>query len=139
MTEEQIHAFRAEYEGNEENMPNINTWLIQQNMDQLEAEIMTGSAQICLVDPSVYYTMKNADYLLPLTQFVDILPENDYNDYAVRLADTDFGKYQPGVQDMPADTLICFRRTGVLNKNEELTAAHEALMRAILTYRVTAE
>ncbi len=139
MTEAQINAYREQYKGNEENMPHLNTWLIQQNMDQLEAEIMTGSAQICLVDPSVYYTMKNADYLLPLTQFVDTLPANDYEDYAVRLADTDFGKYQPGVQDMPADTLICFRRTGVLNSDEELHAAHAALMRAILSYRVLSD
>lgn len=136
MTDAQIVDYKKQYEGDEENMPNLNTWLIQQNIEQLEAELMTGYAQVCLVDPAVYETMRKGDRLLPLTQFADTLPENGYEDYAVRLADTDFGKYMSGVQDMPADTLLCFRRTGVLNTDDALNEAHAALMRAILAYTV---
>ena len=139
MTDAQINDYYAAYEGNEENMPNLNTWLIKQNTDQLEAEIMSGMAQVCFVDPAAYETMLDSGFLVPLTAFADTLPENGYDNYAVRLADTDFGKYLAGVQDMPADTLLCFRRTGVLNENETRTSRNETLMRAILNYRVSAE
>ncbi len=139
MTDAQINAYYDSYKGDEENMPNLNTWLIKQNTDQLEAEIMSGMAQVCFVDPAAYETMRDSDFLVPLTAFTDTLPENGYENYAVRLADTDFGKYLPGVQDMPEDTLLCFRRTGVLNENEERTARNETLMRAILNYHVSVE
>ena len=137
MTDAQINAYYDSYKGNEDDMPYLNTWLIKQNTDQLEAEIMSGMAQICFVDPAAYETMRDGGFLMPLVAFTDDLPENAYEDYAVRLADTDFGKYLTGVQDMPEDTLLCFRRTGVLNTNEERSSRNETLMRAILNYRVT--
>lgn len=137
MTEAQIEAFREQYKDDEGNMPNLNIKLIQQNMDQLESELMAGRSQICLVDPSVFALMEASDYLIPLTEFTDNLPENEFDDLGVYLKDTAFGKFAKGVQQMPDDTILCFRRVGVLNEDKELVERHRDMMAKILS--VTAE
>ncbi|MBQ8174086.1 MAG: hypothetical protein IJ009_01650 [Clostridia bacterium] len=136
MTEAQIKEFRDQYQDDEENMPNINIKLIQQNMDQLESELMAGRAQICLVDPSVFATMKKSDFLIPLTEFADNLPENDFDDLGVYLSDTAFGQYAKGVQKMPEDTILCFRRVGILNEDKQLSEYHRDMMKKILSFTV---
>ncbi len=139
MTPEQVKEYDKLYEDNPQDKPNLNKLLIMQNEEQLDGELMSGYSQICFVDYSVYATMRASDCLVELTEFADILPENGYDNYAVRLADTDFGKYLPGVQDMPEDTLLCFRRNTLLSQDEERNGRHSTLMRAILAYTVTAE
>ena len=136
MTEAQIKEFQNQYKDDEENMPNINIKLIQNNMDQLESELMAGRCQICLVDPSVFELMRKSEFLIPLTEFTDELPENEFNDLGVYLSDTAFGKYAKGVQKMPKDTVLCFRRVGVLNEDKQLGEYHRHLMKKILAFHV---
>lgn len=134
MTEAQIKAFQEEYKDDEGNMPNLNIKLIQQNMDQLESELMAGKCQICLADPSVFALMESSNYLIPLTEFTDNLPENEFDDLGVYLSDTAFGKYAKGVQNMPKDTILCFRRVGILNEDKQLTEYHRDMMKKILSF-----
>ena len=134
MTEAQIKEFQNQYKDDEGNMPYINIKLIQQNMDQLESELMAGHAQICLVDASVFATLKKSEFLIPLTEFTDNLPENEFDDLGIYLSDTAFGKYAKGVQKMPKDTILCFRRVGVLNEDKELAEYHRDMMEKILAF-----
>lgn len=144
MTDEQLTALRDRYiaEGREDEMPYIATNLLLDNRELYRNEIAAGEAAVCFLDREQYIILREEGWLLPLTPYSDSpLPEGDLGETGVYLHDTAFGQYFDAFDAMPQDTVLCLRRTGVLNQcgrigeSERLRAAHEELIRDILAFR----
>ncbi len=81
----------------------------KQKFNQL---LMSGEYSIFLIADWLYEETKGTDIFLPLTDALGSRPENAYDDCAMRLSDTAFGQYFSALQNLPDNTLICFRRQG---------------------------
>lgn len=80
---------------------------IRQNyFSDISTLLLTGQVSICLFDPYVYGRYTAEDHFVPLSEVLDEIPAAAYDEYAVRLKDTDFGK-QSAFSSLPDDTLIC--------------------------------
>lgn len=136
---EQIQAALDEAEANGETLT-INTSFFAQEQQKYHQLLMTGEYYIVLVEDWLYEESKGTDVFLPLAEALGAKPENAYDDCAMRLCDTGFGQYFTAVQDMPEDTLICFRRQGALttmlnrDKADADYQAALALFQALMTF-----
>lgn len=90
----------------------VNNEMFSTYYDQFEQHIWTGDTVICLLDPHLYatvYVEKDGVKLSGFMKLEDVLgekPENAYDDYSIRLCDTDFGKYC----NLDEDILLCIRK-----------------------------
>ena len=68
---------------------------------------MTGSCSIWLLSEAAYeqLNMKNT-LAVPLSELFSEKPSAAYDDYAVRLGDTELYDCYPALQVLPADTLV---------------------------------
>ena len=147
MNEAQIQELREKYKDNPEEAPYVNTTLLAQNSDLLNSELMTGETVICLLDPSIFYSLYKEGWMVDISSFVpaEDIPENPYENYGVFLKDTAFGEYFSGISEMPEDTVLCFRRTSMLtdvwspDESDKVTKYCEELFRRILAFDVPAE
>lgn len=135
LSEEQIKALRQELiESGEEN-PLINTGYYAQELNKFYQLLQTGEYSICLMEAWIYESVRKNGAFLPLTEALGSKPEGAYDDYTVRLSDTDFGRYFTGVAEMPADTLIAFRRQGSLTSLMNRERAEKTYTQALETFR----
>lgn len=109
MTDEQLNDERYNLDENG-NPILINTAEMVKTKEQYTTQIFVGEAVICLLDPAWYDDAYKRDAFVPLDEIVDELPEGMYNDSAVYLHQTEFGKYFTALNVLPEDTLLCFRR-----------------------------
>ncbi|MBE6687166.1 MAG: hypothetical protein E7591_08060 [Ruminococcaceae bacterium] len=123
LTDEQYNSKEYQFDENG-NLIVYNSAELMKNKEQYTTQIFVGEAIICLLDPSWYDEAYKKDAFVPLNELIEKVPENAYNDSALYLKDTDFGKYYAEVfKALPEDTLICFRKmstTGAFkNKRKE--------------------
>lgn len=114
------------------------------NLNQLEdfeQYIMQGECTLMFLSPYVYSLKKESDHLLPLVELYGdaALPSGATEDgLGIRLAETDFYRYNPAAHALPADTIICLQRPLIDMKNwktHDDSRARE-VFRAIADYRV---
>ena len=122
MTDEQLKDDR--YTRDENGNPLfINTKDMVTTKQQFTTQIFVGEALICLLDPAWYDLVAKKDAFVPLDELVESVPENSYDECAFYLRDTGFGQYFTGLNALPEDTLICFRRmsstSGLKNEKKE--------------------
>lgn len=105
-------------------------------------EIFAGERVICLLDPTWYEVVRAQDGFLPLADVLGEKPENAFDDYSVRLCDTELAGFFECFGVLPEDTLLCIRRlstaisfTGKARavKNHE---AHLAMFRDLMEFEI---
>lgn len=107
----------------------FNPDFIKQSLTEFDQQIFGGDAVVCLLSPYMYERVHSSGGFLPLNEVFESVPDSAYDECAIVLAKTDFGKYFNGINDLPEDTLICVRRlsTMAVFKGEAKTRkAHEA-------------
>ncbi len=107
----------------------FNPDFIKQSLTEFDQQIFGGDAVVCLLSPYMYERVHSSGGFLPLSEVFDSVPDSAYDECAIVLADTDFGKYFNGVNDLPEDTLICVRRLSsmaVFKGEAKTRKAHEA-------------
>ena len=91
-------------------------------------------AELCSVDSN---RDGKADRIVTLYETFGGLPEGAYDDYAVRLGDTEIYKSFAALRVLPEDTLICFLEPnwkGSKNSNEKYYNREREIFRAIVEY-----
>ena len=72
------------------------------------------------------------------------IPENNLDGYGFRLADTAVGQYFSTLKGIPADTIVCVRRAGVMSQAwdpaayEEYRARYADMLSAMVDFRIPA-
>lgn len=93
--------------------------------------LATGEVTICLFDEYVYGRFAGRDFFVALSDVLGYKPEQSYDDYAVRVGDTDFGKFFMSDGPIPDDTLICIRKPAYLTgtgDSKEMTEEYETAL-----------
>ncbi len=89
---------------------------IRTSMTEFYQQIAVGEIKIYLLSPYMYSEVKENGIFMPLSEIFDEIPESAYDDCAISLLKTDFGKHYNGINDLPEDTLICIRRLTDVSK-----------------------
>lgn len=144
LSHEQLEALRAENASKpDEEKIFVSDKLLKDNRDLLDADIMTGEMSLCLLDPTIYWYMRENDLVDELSHYIDasLIPEGtNLEGYGIMLKDTAFGQYFGTFRDMPEDTILCVRRAGVMNQawngegQEEMRARYADLLTALLSF-----
>lgn len=90
----------------------IDPSLMSTNKKNFENLIMAGEYSFCLVSPYMFEFLKDAGGFVLISEIFDEIPDGVYEDYGILLSETDFGRYYPGVKDLPKDTIMCVRSVG---------------------------
>lgn len=96
----------------------------QTSIKQYTTELMTGRSYLCFLSEYMYDMCKDKDRFVPIGEVTGDTPEGAYDECAVRLFDTEYGRYFSGAfQKMSEDTLICLRRISVSDASNKKAAA----------------
>lgn len=105
------------------------------NYSSFTTYMMTGESSVCFLSKDIYESLRDNGRLKALSEIFGEVPSNAYDEYAVRLADTDLYRYNSAVQIMGEDTFICVALKNV-NKNEKNYAHEVNMFKAIVNYSV---
>ena len=145
LSQEQLEALQKENESKpDEEKIYVSSKLLKDNRELLDADVMTGEMTLCLLDPTVYWYFRENNLVDELSHYVsdELIPAGtNLEGYGVMLKDTDFGQYFSVLRNMPADTILCVRRAGVMNQawngegQEIMRARYADLLTEILSFR----
>lgn len=111
-------------------------------ISQVSTLIATGNTVICLMDDYMYQKYKAENAFRPLSEVLDVVPEEAIDEYSIYLADTPFGSYYGACKALPADTILCLRKSSVMNSGlsqKEAKAYYELCVetfKALFTFSV---
>lgn len=109
-------------------------------LDRFNMEIFSGQAVICFLDPGLFETVKLAGGFLTIEEVLGYIPDSAVDEYGIRLNDLPFGKFFPGVNELPADTVLCIRRISTVSflrgqqKTEKAHQYHIMLFKDIVNF-----
>lgn len=115
----------------------------QENRDAYAAfsnDMLAGDSVICLLDPYLFETVRDAGGFLPLSEVVGYTPEGAVDEYGVPARLIGFFASNDAFSNLPEDTVFAVRRVSTMSaftgkkKEEEAHARHLAFARAIFAY-----
>ncbi len=142
VSEEKINEMKAEAEAESEEFY-IDLAANSQNNKQFGMEIFAGEAVVCLLDPSLYESVRDEGGFLKMTE---IFTEEElsgvelYDECGVYLHELPFGKYYGVMADLPDDTVLCIRKISTISvfkgkkKYEKLHGFHVDMFRNIVLF-----
>ena len=96
-----------------------------------------GECSVYILSEYMYEYLKanKGGLLKPLADVLGELPENAYDEYAVRLKDTAYYAMEPALQQLPEDTLICITAPYLVGSSADPNTYNNslAMFRAIVT------
>ena len=113
----------------------------QINSDHLKnygTYVMTGESAVWLVSEYVYDYQNLKEIAVPLSELFESRPESAYDDYAIRLCETELYAYYDALKVLPQDTLIVMPHSFAMwgeYSNEESYAEFLQLYRSILDFK----
>ena len=122
-----------------------NSPVIDRNQNSIEYQkfqnlIISGEYYVCLLDSWIFEQIDDEGMFLPLSDVLGYRLVNAVNDYAIKLSDTEFGRYYAVINRLPADTYLCIRAPGAMQemtgkgKNSDSFKQAVATIKAILEF-----
>lgn len=146
MSKEEIEAAKKESENDtSEGSFYIDPVFISQNKQKFDNLIVAGEYSVCFLSPYLYEEVKAAGGFMPIADMFEEVPKGAFDEYGIRLCETDFGSYFPGVNVLPTDTVLCMRRISTMGSFLNKGATEEAyersmkLFKSIVNYEAPAE
>lgn len=142
VSEEKIEKMKAEAEAESQEFY-IDLGANAQNQRQFDMEIFAGEAVICMLDPELYESVKEAGGFMKMS---DIFTEEEldgvklYDECGIYLHDLKFGKFYGVMANLPEDTVLCVRKVATITvfkgkkKYEKLHEYHVDLFRNIVNF-----
>ncbi|MBR3416134.1 MAG: hypothetical protein IKH09_05505 [Clostridia bacterium] len=143
VSEEKAAAAKAEAEKNNRQSSVVDYAKSQENRDAYKAfsdDMLFGDSVICLLDPYLYGTIRDAGGLLTLEEALGLKPEGAIDDYGIPARLIPFFESTPAFSTLPEDTVFTVRRVSTMSaftgkdKEEKAHARHVAFARALIAY-----
>jgi len=115
--------------------------LSRDNFSQFYQYSQTGDSAVWFVSEAVYVEWGlDKTRIRPLTDLYPTAPESAYDEYAIRLSETELYRYYDALKALPKDTLIVLPRQLVLGSSSDdaTYAFFVEMFRAIVDYKVPA-
>ena len=74
---------------------------------EINTMLRVGEVSLCLISPYVYQVVSQTGKFVSLSETLGYVPDSAYDDFAVYIKKTDFGKYFDAFAVLPEDTLMC--------------------------------
>lgn len=136
-SEDEYASEQAYWEAQSERFQ-INSVYNQSQIKAFNSYIMNGQSTLLVLSPYMYAEKADADLLLPVADVYgsESHPAGVTKDgYGIRLSETDFYKYNPAAQVLPADTILCLHKPLWWGEKYDDSAARE-MFRALVDWRV---
>ncbi len=115
MSKEEIEAARAEADAADStNDFYIDPVFMSQNKQKFDSLIVAGEYSVCFLSPYLYEEVKAAGGFMSLSEIFEETPKGAFDEYGIRLSETDFGSYFPGVNSLDPETVLCMRRISTM-------------------------
>ena len=142
-SEEQIKELCWDEEAEQVHTPSANSLqqLSRDNFSQFYTYSQTGDAAVWIVSEDVYEKWGlDKTRLRPLSDLYETTPDSAYDEYAIRLSETDLYRAFDALKVLPEDTLIVLPRQLVLgsSSDDETYALFVEMFRAIVDYKAPA-
>lgn len=138
---EEYESERAYWEAESEQFY-ISSSYNSDQQSEVDEKLMSGVYSIAFFSPYMYERKRDAsserNYLVPLSELYgeDELPVGVTEDgFGIRLGDTDLYKYDPAMQMLPEDTILCLHAQLVSVEDDVYAHACE-MFRALADYRI---
>ncbi len=140
MSKEEIEtAEKEEFGDATDNDFYIDPAFMSQNKQKFDNLIVAGEYSICFLSPYLYEDVKGAGGFKPLDEIFEAVPDGAVDEYGIRLSETEFGSYFPGVNELPPDTILCLRRIGTLTSLLNKGSTEKEYQWAVEFFRAIAE
>ena len=145
LLEDKLIALENETDADGKKVNSIDRTFNTQQYNDFYDYIQTGESSIMIISPELYKELRSidsnrdgkADRIVTLYEVFGNKPIGAYDDYAVRLGDTEIYQSFAALRVLPEDTLICFLEPnwkGSKNSDEEYYNREKEIYRAIVEY-----
>ncbi|MBR2927085.1 MAG: hypothetical protein IKC31_05870 [Clostridia bacterium] len=137
-SEEELRKYYTDENGNFDNYAyQIALSSSKTNAQTFGDSLLTGHSALYFVRESLYQSQNMQKLARPLSKSLGATPECAYDEYAIRLCDTEFYQYYEALHFFPEDTLIVLTEPYIFGttSDEEVYAQFEALFRAIAQFK----
>lgn len=145
LLEDKLVALEKETDADGNKVNSIDRTFNTQQYNDFYDYIQTGESSIMIISPDLYSEIckvdsdrdGKADRIVTLYEVFGNKPAGAYDDYAVRLGDTEIYQSFAALRVLPEDTLICFLEPnwkGAKNSNEDYYNREKEIFRAIIEY-----
>lgn len=135
-SEEQIKAFEN---NKDENTPQIDRNKNATEYQKFQNLIVSGEYYVCLLEPWLFDTVNKDGMFMPLSEVLGYELVDAVNDYAIRLSDTEFGRYYASIKLLPEDTYLCIRAPGAMQEMTGKGKKSKSFERAVATIKAIIE
>lgn len=124
-----------------ENSVEINAQFNNSAVQQFNSTMQTDQYLIYLVDETLYLQTKGNGLYQPLSEILETVPENAYDECGLLLKDLPFGSDMAGVNSLDEHTILCLRKPNVVaslwggEEAEALYNYHVEIFRKIVEYQ----
>ena len=92
---------------------------VSDNNENFYDYVMTGETVICLLDPSIYESLKSSNRFSELSAALGYECEKSSDGYGIRISELSvYGEYSV-MQCLPEDTVVCILRRGVVGRTSK--------------------
>lgn len=92
---------------------------ITKNNEEFYDYVMTGEAVVCLLDPSIYESLKSGNRLSELSAALGYECALSSDGYGIRLSELDAYKEYSVMQVLPEDTVVCILTKGLFGRTSK--------------------
>ncbi len=140
LSEEQLEQARAQAK-TEDSALAYNFQDRRETLEQFDFEIMSGKSYLCLLSEDMYKRCKGKDRFVPVAELADVAAESLYDDYTIRLSETEFGQYfSEALSVLGDDVLVCLRHISATDGQNRHAAAeyknYQELFRSLVQFSV---
>jgi len=139
-SEQEIIEEQSRYEAESDHFE-INGKYNADELNSFSNYTLTGDSSVYIISPYLYESLKNADRLAPLSELYPDgnLPAGAMEDgFGIALGETDFYRYNPSMQVLQDDLVLCILKPNLVGANSKDKAYGEAkeFFCAVADYRV---
>ena len=85
-------------------------------LEKFQNLVVSGDYYICLLEPWLFEMVDKEGGFLPFDEAIGYTPEGAVNPRAIRLSDTELGRYYAALGLLDKDTYICMRAPGAIQE-----------------------
>ena len=138
-SEEQIKEIEKNLDEDEDRI--INRSQNAGELEKFQNLVVSGEYYVCLLEQWLFDMVNKEGGFMTLEDAIGYKPDFAVNDYAVRLSDTELGKYYEALGLLEPDTYLCIRTPGAIQemtgkgKNSDKFKEAAATVKAIIEFK----
>lgn len=135
-SEEQIKQIEAQTNADGQSSGYVDKAYNSSSYDNFYSYMQTGESSVCLLDRSLFESLRDSGRLAKVSDTLGYLPEGASDEYGVRLGDLDIYSSYGVMRELPEDTVVCLLLPLIAGKSSdpEMYGYEKQMFAAIIEY-----